>query len=235
MNDGRSIANYRGLDDFTPAQLQAIEDKLGETARYLAARGIGFVFIVAPDKVTLYPELMPDSIHKVKNTNRSDQLAALTGFPSTDLRPALSWAKARHAAYTQHGTHWTSYGALVGYLELLKAIHQRHPEIPLRSESDFEVRDLMSTDDSMLDWVGLGRIIPGRDASVTLPAPSAAERKLGKLLCFRDSFFERLQPFLGLTFQTIVDQHHGPSFTLDKEQIEREKPDFVILEITERF
>jgi len=88
-----------------------------------AAAGRRYVFILIPNKETVYPERLPDSI-RPSGPTRMDQFFAWMRARSTvdvlDLRPAFHAARAADTGpmdplYTPHGTHWTSRGVYTAY------------------------------------------------------------------------------------------------------------------------
>ena len=91
---------------------------------WLAARGIAYVVMVVPDKVTIYPEHSgvdravagPTPYDRVAR-RRSRATGACT---FVDLRPALRAAKAHERVYYKTDSHWNYNGAVVGYEALMR-------------------------------------------------------------------------------------------------------------------
>ena len=85
------------MDPFAAKDLDAWTRVLEERRDWLAARGIAYLFVVAPNANTIYPEYMPDRIRKASFRSRLDQLIdhlkANGFFNLVDLRPALRKAK----------------------------------------------------------------------------------------------------------------------------------------------
>jgi hypothetical protein len=90
----------------------------------LARRGIHYLFVVAPDKHSIYPEHLPDTV-SLRPRTALDQLApglAADGVAFLDLRPALRAAKPTGSLYWRTGTHWTDLGAKVVDDEIVHAL-----------------------------------------------------------------------------------------------------------------
>ena len=56
FNENQMVEHYRGTLQFTPEQLQDWQKYLESYREWLAQRGIKFLFVVAPDKESIYPE-----------------------------------------------------------------------------------------------------------------------------------------------------------------------------------
>lgn len=129
---------HLGARPFTGVELEAWREALEGRRDWLAERGIAYVFVVAPDKTSIYPERLPARIG-AGGTTRLDQLLAYLERTSTvtfvDLRPLLIAEKARdregdHVHYP-HGTHWTERGAFAVYRALLPLLGPRFADLPL--------------------------------------------------------------------------------------------------------
>ena len=80
-----------------------------------------FVFVVAPNKHTVYPEQLPAGLGRSDTSTRLDQLAAALherGEPFVDLRPVLMELKQSRRAYQRLGTHCNDVGAHAAYLAI---------------------------------------------------------------------------------------------------------------------
>ena len=104
--------------------------------RTLEARGIPFLFVMAPEKTALSGDLLPaGSMEEAYNPNADEALALLrgAGVPCLDLRETLSATPAQVEAYfyrTDH--HWNADGALRGYQEVMGALRALDPELEAR-------------------------------------------------------------------------------------------------------
>ena len=59
------IDYYRNLKPFTIRELRSWQILLEQRRNWLRRRGIRYLFAVAPNKSTIYPEFMPDAVKKI--------------------------------------------------------------------------------------------------------------------------------------------------------------------------
>ena len=75
------LQDFLGLE---PLSTEALHDRqrLLEAKRdWLASQGIPYLFVVAPNKQTIYPEKMPEGYIRFKDPSRLDRAARLFAFP----------------------------------------------------------------------------------------------------------------------------------------------------------
>jgi hypothetical protein len=117
---------------------------LTERRDRLAARGIAFYVVVAPDKHTVYPEYLPGYVHPLRPRSRLDILGerlTAAGVSFVDLRPDMARAKAVRRAYWKTDTHWNDWGAFSGAARLVEVLRQRFPAIPELRAEDYLVTE----------------------------------------------------------------------------------------------
>jgi hypothetical protein len=135
---------YRNLKPFTAGELRYWRILLEERRNWLRRRGIHYLFVVAPCKSTIYPELMPGSIKKIHPHSRLEQLIDYLGQHSTlnvlDLRPALWQAKKTRAAYYRTDSHWNDWGGYVAYREIINRLRDHFPAARPRSLDDYRLQ-----------------------------------------------------------------------------------------------
>src|ERR1700683_686147 len=121
------LGEHTGTDIFTPAELEAWVRVMEADRDWLAQRGIAFYILIAPDKTTIYPEMLPD--YPRGKVTRIDQLAARLQRSSLDFidpRQELFRAKAAgKMVYFAGDSHWLEPGAFVAYRMLMEHIPQR--------------------------------------------------------------------------------------------------------------
>src|SRR4051812_24344319 len=74
-NDYAIDDQFRGLNRFSDVELDAWIDTVDIYRRWLEARGIAFMIVVAPNQQTVYPEYMPLYVNRVSPETRLDQLS----------------------------------------------------------------------------------------------------------------------------------------------------------------
>ena len=244
---------YRALDPLTAKDLEAWTRVLEERRDWLAARGIAYLFVVAPNANTIYPEYMPDRIRKASFRSRLDQLIdhlkANGFFNLVDLRPALRKAKSVEKVYFQTDTHWNDFGGYIAAREISIAAGRLIPGIrPLPfSRFHFDSTERKTGDLSLL--VGLDQTGPWERVPVLAADPPFRFQKrwlsprhlytdcpgaaLSGLVLCGDSFYEKLVPYLAEVTEHAHFIENGYATFFD-EIINRERPRLVIDEQTER-
>jgi len=243
---------YRNLRPFTPRELRYWRIILEERGAWLKRRGIRYLFTIAPNKSTIYPEFMPNSIKKINSQSRQDQLIAHLRKYSTlnvlDLRPALLEAKKIRPAYHQTDTHWNDWGAYVAYCEIIKELQKHFHFIRPRPLQDFQIRQtefrlgdlaLMLTLPNIFwenKWQLVARaplqarVLRGSDRAISVHR--CASGQLPAALMVHDSFAVAMKQFLSEDFSKIVYIWNW-SLNFFDEVIEKEQAKIVIDEMVE--
>ncbi len=224
---------------------------------WLAARGIAYVFTIAPDKHVIYPDEVPRSIQRLGAASRTDQVfAALagTGVSTVDVRPALLAARARERIYFLTDTHWNDRGAFVAYQQIIAAVRRQVPAVPPAwTRDDFAPTERTIEGQDLAGMIGLTRVLHETDLTLTPTRPRLAKviepkgadataeegylvteipgSTLPRAVIFRDSFTSRLAPFLSEHFSRAVYLWQND---FDADVVSREHPDVVIQEIVGR-
>lgn len=115
---------------------------------WLERSGITFIWSLAPNKHTLYPEYFPEAAAPPRNPVcggdlLSRRLGPEMGVDFIDLRPVLLEAKATHRVYHRTDTHWNQLGAFFGARAILKRVSARFPQVSEPSLESFEVRKVV--------------------------------------------------------------------------------------------
>jgi alginate O-acetyltransferase complex protein AlgJ len=251
MGEDGAVEDFTGSTPFSHAELETWRLTLDHTRDWLAARGIRYVFVIAPDKHVIYPELMPSTLHRVRQDTRIDQLVDYLAKHSTvdvvDLRPALREARQRDRIYHRTDTHWNDIGAWVGYQQVVQRLGMRGLQ-PVSRES-FEERDVLTPGLDLAGMLGLKDVLLEHDLRLVPRVPRAArvvepanpdprfmealvvtehpDRRLPRAVVFRDSFLSAMIPFLSEHFSRAVYLWQN---NFDPATIEKEHPDVVIQE-----
>lgn len=242
----------------TEAELERWRKILVDDRDWLRARGIEYVFTLAPDKHAIYPEYMPPSIHRLGNDPMMDQLAEYlrshTDLAVVDMKTPLLAAKAQERVYDLTDTHWNRRGAYVGYRAIMKAVAARVPGVePPWPASDFKPVRNHAHGQDLAEMLGLSDVIPEEELTLVPlrprrarviepanPSPSGDEgylvteiagSTLPKAVVFRDSFTSRLIPFLSEHFSRTVYLWQND---MDPSVVVKERPAVVIHEIVGR-
>ena len=258
-SDRQMVFDLQGRHPFSGTELANWQALLTGRRDWLAQRGIRYLFVVPPDKHSIYPEYLPDwLLASVKPRRRIDQffayMKAHSDVPVLDLRDALLESKPSGRLYMMTDTHWNDRGAFAAYGRMMVALAEAGIRGKAWSIKDFEQGVKNSPGgDLALTLRQKDRLLekdePYLLAKATLPLLTCQWESSdlspglhfftwrnaamnGRLLVFRDSFMNTMAPFLAHSFQRValIWQQNW-----DKGLIEREKPDIVIDEMVERF
>ena len=134
------IEQHSGVRLMTKNEIQVWLDTLRTYHDWLAARGIRFVFVLAPDKSEIYPENLPEGIPAGTLTPADQLMAALKEqglIDVVDLRNFIRKAKSLGQIYYKYDSHWKPATA---YLGLAKVLEGRWP-VALPPLSDYRLDD----------------------------------------------------------------------------------------------
>jgi hypothetical protein len=254
------IEHYTGLLQFTPEQLHDWQVLLEKRRDWLARSGIAYLFIVTPDKQTIYPEDLPDWVTKIRPQTKLDQFIAYmhdhSTVPVLDHREVLLRAKQSFPTYYKTDVHWNAFGGFVAYQELMQTLAKQRPgleplplaaftltnQIPapgdLANGGDLaKILGLSMTESNYYDLISkveLPRFITQQPSfeRVHDPRITINSQAKGRMIIFHDSFALNWIPFLGYNFNQI---NYFWQYDLNPALVEQEKPDIVINEMNERF
>src|ERR1700752_218125 len=164
-DDYRAVESYRATRPFTRAQLRWWRRTLEARRAWLEKRGIAYVFVIAPDKATIYPEDIPHELNRVGAATRVDQLVTYLGrhsdFRVVDVRGALREAKARAPVYEPLDSHWNDYGTWVVYRLIVDRIGARLPGMTPAPLGSFDAVRTNGIGNDLALVLSLGSLLPG--------------------------------------------------------------------------
>lgn len=119
---GGSVQTSTGQTEIWDEELVRIAENLNNAQKYFEHEGIEFVVFIAPNKATIYKELLPDNYPIVSEKTRGEILADYL-HENTNVRvifpvDELKDIKGEYESYLQFDTHWNNLGAYVGAKEL---------------------------------------------------------------------------------------------------------------------
>ena len=109
--------------------------------QWLAQRGVNYLLIVPPNKQTIYSEFIGEALRshngasrftQIKNKLSDDEKSALV-----DLTPVLLKNKDAEALFFKSDTHWTPYGAYLGYTAIAEKIEALFPDLQFKKDFTF--------------------------------------------------------------------------------------------------
>ncbi|MEJ5365514.1 MAG: hypothetical protein WHS86_10455 [Desulfosoma sp.] len=257
--DGNSLEDYRRTDPLTPEELDRWRVALEAKYFWLKEKGIPYLFIIAPDKHTVYPEYYPSRVRVLGSRSRLEQfMEAMDGspVPVIDLREPLRRAKTFGRLYHKTDSHWNDLGAAVAHNTVLAHLSAEVPGLFARGygPEDFVWRQARGGDlarmlslQDFLKETEVPMLRPGLfrcpDYRENDPMDSeepalivTACRSEGKsALVFRDSFFTRLRPYITQYFAQTVCTSEPPEVETLERFVRTYNPDVVLEERVERY
>ncbi len=111
---GETLSDYTGTEPLTQRELFSIANNLALLAEYAESTGKDFLFTVAPNKNSLYPEHMPNcgAVAQTRDVQRLFALLDEMQVPYADLYTAFGAEE--EILYLTHDSHWNSKGAALG-------------------------------------------------------------------------------------------------------------------------
>ena len=126
---------FRAEKPFSEEELAGWRRVLLQRHIWLERQGIRFVFVIAPNKSTIYPENVTPRVHRGRSRleQLQDYLARRplpAGFLMIDLRKTLRAAKARYPVYMKTDSHWNDFGAMLATNQIVRALSRFYPLQP---------------------------------------------------------------------------------------------------------
>ena len=246
----------RGIRQYQSSELKQYAKVLQARKNWLEARGIKYVFVIAPNKHSIYREFLPDHLFQVNQRTITDEFAEYmtehTSVPVIDLRhPILEQKGPNSLLYFRTDTHWNKYGSSIAQYEIAKILQSFFPEqiSPISYDhDDFKVRTGTGGDLSVL--IGFRdkftenyprprldkctRRKPLADGNYTETLRTACGKSAINAVVFGDSFLQWLHPYMSLYFNRSTYIWKKMDFPTLKSFVDRENPDVVIEEMVER-
>jgi alginate O-acetyltransferase complex protein AlgJ len=243
-----TMGQHAGQRLLTDHQVQQWQDLLEQRSAWLNLHGAPYFYVIAPDAHAVYPDMLPD------------------GFVPGPTRPALqvldhlrerkSWAPVLYPVeeliaerdelvYPKTGSHWSEFGAFVGYRALMKEMTET---LPVRRLTRREIH--LSYEQKAGD-LGMKFDPPVRSRFVYVDVIGARARQVadnrvrnhGRLveyhadaynaltcLVFGDSYAVRMMPLIAEAFSRTYWAHAYFDYDLIREL----QPDVVVTVASER-
>lgn len=147
LSGDRVLEDFVSVKQFSADQLEARKRVLEAKRNWLMKRGIRYLFVIPPNKSSIYSEFMPHAYQRLQGKTRLDQFIAYMQKHSDvdilDLRKTMREAKAHHQVYFRLDSHWNELGGLVASREIFRAVDRILPRVPCQPQKsllDFTIR-----------------------------------------------------------------------------------------------
>lgn len=261
-----SVELYQNKLLFQEKDYPLIQRNLEAQQQWLKAHNIKYFLLIPPNKEDLYDEYLVSGIKKGIAPSK-DRIALVIDYLQASraafipIYPLSAMKKARNETdellYYKTDTHWSPYGAYLGYMELMQQVRHSFSDLPIlvKANMDFSQKKKYANGDLALMlnldytermkhvWYIEPRPIGGWHYGITEERKQTAStphylrtinpRGKYKVMVFRDSFTIALQPYLSETFHEVIYfwDHRMDHY---REEILAEKPDIVIVEVLSR-
>jgi hypothetical protein len=254
-SEDRAIDLYENALPLSETALERWKTELKARKDWLASQGVGYAYVAAPEKYSIYDDYMPRYLRKKRAFSQYDQIAEATKNTDVnfiDLRPGLVAEKNTETLYLHDDTHWNDRGAYLAYREIIEGIgKQIDVGAAQLTQDNFHLRERGPGDLAVIAALSRKETAPTLKLE-TLPCPSpiVEDQQLApyysvfmrtrcdgakhKLLLFRDSFSIALMPLLAQSFAEVVAVWKEPTIEDIKAMTLKERPDFVMEERAER-
>lgn len=255
-----TLEQTRGIDRFSPEELDRWIDVMERRQAWLAERGIPMLMVAIPNKERVYREELPAWATLVNPESRMDQIVRRLAERRSplvfkDMTADLVAAKKDMKVYHQADTHWTVDAAFaIGYQRIMEWVKTVRPDFtPLTPADMKQVRATrQGADLDLARMLGLAAVYQEEEVRYELLGPPrlrSADASMANgivqnilradrptaptVVWFRDSFTISMIPYIAETFrEAVITEHKGLRF--DKPLIEAHKPDVVVYQFVER-
>lgn len=239
-----TLADYAGVT-MSQDEIDALAEKLAQICAYYEGQGKETLFMLVPNKNTVYPEYMPESFGEpAKVTNRTllQEAMAERAIPYLDVAEVLKDAKETDELYLHQDTHWNNTGARL----VLNALYEKLGIDYAHTLEDYETELSHASDLSQMlfptkENLEEQRIYPQmHDFSYQkrvrsmddLNIASTTGEGIGKsVFLYRDSFGRAMIPYMAEVFEQA---HFNRSTPYDLSYVAQTDCDYVVIEIVER-
>jgi len=255
------IDYFRAVKPFDINQLRAWKERLESRYYWLKKRGIEYLFIIVPNKSTIYPEFLPNNIKMSNNKNRFDQLINYlykmkSPVKILDMRKEFFKKKVQYKLYRLTDSHWSNYGAFFAYRMIMENLNNKkiksfstnlnYYNLEIKKKylggdlaKMLSLRNKYREDLILLKPKENIEIINNKLKNFKRPfvETTVKESKKGNIknaIFVHDSFGYTLIPFLSQHFKRIIFIRDW-NLEFYTELINKEKPVIVIEEMAERF
>ena len=239
-----TLDNYLGRNPMTDDEITEAADSLLNIYEYSKEHGADFLFVCAPNKNSIYSEMMPPRYIMDTDGRDFDRLLdALDerNIPYIDLRETLTDAKNDLLVYHKRDTHWNTEGARIAVEAIANELSISLPDFAKYGPTpvtDFsgDLDTLLFPERKMYDdntAYDLSELFIYTSAYRTPMDMQITTRGGGesKLLMFRDSFANAMIPFFASSFAEARFERAVP-YRIDL--LDTYSADCVIIEIAER-
>lgn len=209
---GETVDDFLNINTLSDRAVNNIKNNLDMMNAYCEQNNAQFVFTVAPNKNSVYPENMPFNYIESENPDNYEKLAeALSGSGYwCDMKETLLNTNSSIPLYHKTDTHWNNLGAYAGHSRIMAMIGKescpsgsrwftrddRLGDLAAMIYPAEKAKDTQVYNDYEFSYSYLGRFQALDDISIK----TVCEGKEGSLLMYRDSYGEAILPYMAECF-----------------------------------
>ena len=233
--DGTPLYDYMGINHFSEEELAKVYDNLVAIGDGVSARGMDVIFMTVPNKEQVYSEYMPDTVDKINDKSRLDELTEYIEskggliadrYGYVDTSKVLRTCKETYPLFYRTDTHWTECGSYLALMELRRAMDQRVTpidEVVFTDKGGF-VGDLAKISGSRDEYSDVNPVI---DASSINDDSTKDQVMLIIGDSFGDAMIHSAKHFYKEVYWVRLKEY--------TDELDRYEPDVVVVECVERY
>lgn len=225
------ISDYTGKLLISDEQMSKLAQNISDLSNKLNKQGIKFIFMVAPNKSSIYPEFVPNRYAKSNLSNYDRLVSELKKKEINvfDPKPLLLENKSNFQLYYKKDTHWNDYAAYLVSNQIIANISQmtniKQPALTIANS-----KEVVNYND-LNNMMGVDVTVKEMKPSIDIPKIS---NHFPNLLWYHDSFASAVSPLITPYFDERVMLHNldKPINTTLTSNLQDKK--IVIFQIVER-
>lgn len=240
-----TIDDFQGKNTLSQSAINGVVHNLSMINDYVKANGKEFLFTIAPNKNTLYPDNMPYYYKlNISDTHNRDLVNdALSKSDINYVNLFDLFSKQNETLYLAKDSHWNNKGAFLAYNGIMESLNKTYDDsfaldVVRKKENIGDLQKMIFPASSYNEY---NYYYPLEDKFSYISNTKSVEEPLiqthcdnstGKLYMYRDSFGNALLPFFASSFEEATFTKSFPMI-LEKD-IKRYNPDVFAMELVER-
>ena len=246
--------DYIGATLWNGAMEASVVKKLEHTRCELAKMNIEFIVVIAPNKMTVYDDMLPEKRRFRKTpVTRAASLVACAARTAPELKIKYladvfreTRGKIKYPLFLLEDTHWNELGGYLATREVVNALTGCAELPPIESMRIVKTSTTRGGDLRVM----LGGGTPGEDQQYKVMIPGTKTVKIiepvdfhfrktfnpdapdkRRVWVYRDSFAAAMESYFGMLFKDVSFYWHVYPQRI---HFAKSKPDIVVLEVVER-
>lgn len=157
----KTVPDLLGRDRLSAKELEQWRQAIEGRRAWWRERGAEYLFVLVPNKSTLYPERLPAFLRSQVRPGKMEQLTEYfrsqgSPVPVLDLRAALFEAKARQTIYWPTDSHWNAAGLAAGSEAIMAKLRAMGVSPGPRDEAAWTKIELVTREGDCIGLLTLG-------------------------------------------------------------------------------